>query len=59
MLCSVFSEHVFLKKAMNHSKGIYEREEDAHGLVKNEILIQEDCSLNLILIGRGSTMVDN
>lgn len=50
---------MFLKKAMNHSKRIYEREEDAHGLVKNEILIQGDCSLNLISIGRGSTMVDN
>lgn len=44
---------------MNHSKCIHESEEDVHGLVKNEILIHGDCSLNLISIGHGSTIADN
>lgn len=39
--CSCF-EFLSPEKAMNHSKYIYEREEDVHGLVKNEILIQGD-----------------
>lgn len=44
---------------MQWISSIYESEEDVHGLVKNEILILGDCSLNLIWFGSERKTADN